>query len=154
MYGFVDVYGKIRIFKSLVLSVLLMSLKYGHQIVTWRGLSLPLVSSAFTGSSGIAGMTSFQTSNYLIKPNQCLLPAYSLNANSYYMGTRHSSWTVVLLAGSFLYETTLSGGDQGGSHLMHGWGMLIDPAKRDLKWKGSFMEAWLGKLSGVEVVGE
>lgn len=140
MYGFVNVYADGQ--------------RYRHQIVTWSGLPMPLVSSAFTGSSGIAGMTSCQTCNYLIKLNQHLLPAYSLNANSYYMDTRHSAWALVLLAGSFLHETTLSGRDQGGGHLMHGWGKLIDPAERDLKWKGSFMVACLGKPSGVEAVGK
>lgn len=41
-----------------------------------------------------------------------------------------------LLIGLFLYETTLTGGDQGNTHITHGWGNLIDPTEWGLKWKG------------------
>lgn len=57
-----------------------------------------------------------------------------MNANSVYMHMWHASWMSILVIGSFLCETTLSGGHQGDAHVTHEWGKLINPAGRGLEW--------------------
>lgn len=56
-----------------------------------------------------------------IFPKCNLLPAWSFNTSSGYMGTWHAVWMSILLIGLFMYETTLSGGGQGNAHIMPKW---------------------------------
>ncbi len=58
---------KLRIFKSLVLPVLLYGCEHGHLAVTWRGVSMSLVPNAFAGSWDTATITLYQISDCSMK---------------------------------------------------------------------------------------
>ncbi len=66
---------KLCIFKTLVLPVLLYGCQTWTLTVTWRGVSMSLVPSAFAESWGTTGMTSRQTSDCFMKLSRGLLPA-------------------------------------------------------------------------------
>lgn len=82
--------------------------------------------------------------------NQGLLPVKSVIANSDYMDSWHTFWTSILLLGLFLYETSLSGVHHGDVHVTHGWGKLMESARRDLGWRGQICESLLGGTFGNE----
>lgn len=47
---------------------------------------------------------------------------------------RHVSWKSILLIGLIMWKTTLTGGDQGGSHKTGGWDK-INSTKSGLEWE-------------------
>lgn len=118
--------------------------------VTLRSMSMLLVPSAFAGSWGIS-LEWLRTRDYIMKLSQGLLPAESMNTNSGYMSTWHSSQSSILLIGLFLHETTLSGGDQ--VELMDGKSQLILPGGT-WDWQGSCIGACSGGPLEVEAVDE
>lgn len=58
----------------------------------------------------------------------------------------HVLWTSIpLIIRLFLCKATLSGGDQGDVHKIHGWAKLTDPATRKLWWIGQLCGCQLGR---------
>lgn len=82
-----------------------------HWIVTWRGVSMPLVPSTFARSWSITG------SHRLLHENEEGDTSLVSEINSGYMDMWHGSWMPIMLIGLFLLKITLIGGDQGDAHI-------------------------------------
>lgn len=54
----------------------------------------------------------------------------------------------ILLTGLFLYEMTLSGGDQGCILVTHGWGKSAVLVGKDMGWTGQLHGGLLGRTAG------
>ena len=94
-------------------------------------------------------MTSCQISGCSVRLNQGLLPTWSTNVNSSYIGKCHVTQNLILFVRLSLKGITRGGGGQGGDHKVRGWAksMLVAPGSY-LVWEGACMETCTRRWPG------
>lgn len=106
VFGVVDVIylqSKIWSYKSLYF-IIMCGCKRWTLNSGLESFSMSLVLSAFAGSWGITVMILYQTSEYLMKLDQCPLSASSVNTSFGCKDTCHASWKLMLLVGLSPYK--------------------------------------------------